>query len=66
MIDGQQRLTTLSLLLAAVFSVFKANKSSDDDDETIADRLVLQKPPTRQVSGVGTSIKGWIRGDSNP
>lgn len=42
-IDGQQRLTTLSLLLAATYHVFMANKSDEDDDQTRAGRLALQK-----------------------
>lgn len=40
-IDGQQRLTTISLLLAAIFSVL--NTEDDRDDDQIAEFVALRK-----------------------
>lgn len=41
-IDGQQRLTTLSLLLAAIYTVYVKSAPSDDDEIT-SERLALKK-----------------------
>ena len=48
LVDGQQRLTTLSLLFAAIYDAFKSNESLLNDDEklemmNLKRKLVLKK-----------------------
>lgn len=49
-IDGQQRLTTLTLLLAAVYSVLQEHKA-DLDDETHTDMTILGRMLVRKADG---------------
>jgi hypothetical protein len=54
LIDGQQRMTTLSLLLAAIYGTLRANKADLDDDErtdlsNLRRQLVLKQPVRARI-----------------
>ena len=54
LIDGQQRMTTLSLLLAAIFGILQEKKADLDDDErtdlnNLRRQLVLKQPSRPRV-----------------